>query len=84
MIRRMPHDVGSALAIAPILILAATVLLVVWRPGDLNEGLAASLGAILAIAVGGATPGDALRGLAETAQVLAFLLAMMVVATVAY
>jgi arsenical pump membrane protein len=48
----------------------------------LNEGIAAVAGALAVLLLGTATPADVWRGLTETAGVLVFLLAMMVVATV--
>ncbi len=69
---------------ATIVVLIATVALVATRPRGLSEGIAALGGAGAVLLLGTATPADVERGIAETAEVLIFLVAMMVVATVAH
>lgn len=68
---------------ATLAVLIVTVGLIVARPRGLNEGLIALLGAAAALALGTATTADAWRGLTDTAGILAFLIAMMLVSTVA-
>lgn len=63
--------------------LIGTIVLIVYRPGGLNEGVAAGLGAGVVLLLGTAHLADAWNGTVATAGVLAFLIAMMVVATVA-
>jgi arsenical pump membrane protein len=65
------------------LVLLGTVALVVRRPPRLNEGGAATLGTVAVLLLGTATPGDVWRGAVDTAGILIFLIAMMLVATVA-
>lgn len=68
---------------ATLAVLLITVGLIVTRPRGMNEGLSAALGAAATLALGTATLADAWRGLEDTAGILAFLLAMMLVSTVA-
>ena len=69
-------------ALAAVLILVATILLIARRPWGLGEGLAAALGALAMIAAGWATPVDVGQAVQATAGILLFLLGMMVVAAV--
>ncbi len=64
-------------------VLALVVAALVWRPGDVNEAVAAVAGALLALAIGTATLTDVWRGTVDTAGVLVFLIAMMLVALIA-
>lgn len=68
---------------ATFFILAAAVALIVLRPRQVNEGMIAVTGALGVLALGTATIGDVRRGFVDTVGVLGFLIAMMVVATVA-
>jgi arsenical pump membrane protein len=68
---------------ATFVVLAATISLIVVRPRWLNEGIIASAGALAVIALGTATFADVRRGFVDTVGILGFLIAMMVVATVA-
>jgi arsenical pump membrane protein len=56
---------------------------VLARPRYVNEAAAAVLGAVLVLAAGWARPDDVLRGIQDTAGVLLFLLAMMLLAHLA-
>jgi arsenical pump membrane protein len=64
-------------------VLALTIVLIALQPSRLNEGLTASIGAIAVLAIGSARPADVWRGVVDTAPVLVFLVAMMVVSTIA-
>ncbi|HUX88171.1 MAG TPA: hypothetical protein VMW65_14305, partial [Chloroflexota bacterium] len=66
-----------------VVVLVGTVILIAARPHGLNEGFAALLGMIAVLLIGTATPVDVWRGITSTAQVLVFLVAMMLVATIA-
>jgi len=66
-----------------IVVLVGTVILIATRPRGLSEGLAALLGMVAVLMIGTATPLDVWRGITSTAQVLVFLIAMMLVATIA-
>src|SRR5207249_3894432 len=77
---RMTIDLSAALTFG---ILTATIAFTIWRPAGLNEGIGAAGGALAVLVLGTATPADVWRATAETAGVLIFLLAMMVVATIA-
>ncbi|HUX87238.1 MAG TPA: SLC13 family permease [Chloroflexota bacterium] len=66
-----------------VVVLVGTVIFIAARPHGLNEGLAALLGMIAVLLIGTATPGDVWRAITSTAQVLVFLVAMMLVATIA-
>ncbi|MHB1133507.1 MAG: ArsB/NhaD family transporter [Chloroflexota bacterium] len=74
---------GDAPVWVPMLVLAATVLLLFRRPAGLGEGGAALLGAVAMVASGWAAPADAWEGARATAGVMVFLAGMMVVAAVA-
>src|SRR5258708_11455186 len=79
-IEEITIPLSSVLTIAT---LAATIALIVTRPWGLSEGIGAAIGALAVLILGTATPGDVWRGTSETAGVLVFLIAMMVVATIA-
>lgn len=64
-------------------VLAGTVGVLVWRPRHLNEGLIAALGGLIVLLLGAASLEDVWRGASDTAEVLIFLIAMMVVAVIA-
>lgn len=64
-------------------VLLGIVVVLLWRPSDLDEAVAAMVGATVVLLLGTATPADVWLATSETAGVLAFLLAMMVVAIVA-
>ena len=71
---------SSPLTIA---VLMGTILILIVRPRHVNEGFAATLGALAVLALGSATPSDVLRGTEQTAGILVFLLSMMVVVVIA-
>jgi arsenical pump membrane protein len=60
-----------------------TLALMFARPRDLNEAVSAGIGALLMLLLRLATPQDVLDVLGETANVLLFLLGMMIVTCVA-
>jgi arsenical pump membrane protein len=64
-------------------VLIATVVLVIWPPRPLNEGIVALLGAACVLVLGTATFADVWRAISDTAGILVFLVAMMVVAVIA-
>jgi arsenical pump membrane protein len=64
-------------------ILAVTLFLVLRRPRGLPESVGACAGAALALAAGAARPADALSGVRDTAGILVFLVATMVLAALA-
>ncbi|MGH2461895.1 MAG: ArsB/NhaD family transporter [Chloroflexota bacterium] len=64
-------------------VLLSVVAALVLRPGGLSEGIAAVVGAGVTLVLGTASPADVWRGTVETAGVLVFLVAMMLIALVA-
>jgi arsenical pump membrane protein len=69
--------------ILTLVVLVATILVLVLRPRGVNEGLAAMAGAAAVLLLGTATLADVGHGASETAGILVFLIAMMIVAIVA-
>jgi arsenical pump membrane protein len=67
----------------PLAVLALTLLLVYWRPGGLSEAAAALIGAGAALGGGWARVADVGAGLRDTASVMAFLMAMTLLAGLA-
>ncbi|HVC32994.1 MAG TPA: SLC13 family permease [Chloroflexota bacterium] len=73
----------SVTGVLTIAVLLVTVVFLIWRLSNVNEGIAAAVGAVAVLLLGTATPADVWRGTVNTAGVLVFLLAMMVVAIIA-
>ncbi len=67
----------------PLSVLALTLGLVLTRPRRLNEAFAAVLGATAVLLAGWARPADVVAGARDTAGVLVFLMAMMLLAGLA-
>ncbi len=67
----------------PLSVLALTLGLVLTRPRRLNEAFAAVLGAAAVLVAGWASPADVAAGARDTAGVLVFLMAMMLLAGLA-
>src|SRR5579884_3104575 len=64
-------------------VLILTIVILVTRPGEVNEGLAAMAAASAVLLLGTATLSDVWAAASQTAGILVFLLAMMAVALVA-
>lgn len=64
-------------------VLVLTIALVILQPCFVNEGVAAVIGTVLVLALGTARLSNVWQATASTAQVLVFLIAMMLIATVA-
>ncbi len=83
MLEGLALQVFGLSAVVAILILTGTIFLIAWRPRGMREGVAASIGAALMIGAGWATPVDVWQTVQSTGRIMVFLVAMMVIATVA-